>query len=106
MEGEKTGERAMKAKRVGRDRGMKREGGERGGTNRETVTERTDGDGRRSEEAVRAEILVSAVDSPQRFNSFDVHEFAAPVAFSQLLRSAITTSLILPIAFPVTFQRP
>lgn len=24
-----------------------------------------------------AEILVSAVDSPRRFNSFDVHEFAA-----------------------------
>ena len=33
---------------------------------------------RRTEETRElAEILVSAVDSPRRFNSFDVHEFAA-----------------------------
>lgn len=43
------------------------------------VEEREATEKRRRTEETRelAEILVSAVDSPRRFNSFDVHEFAA-----------------------------
>ena len=36
-----------------------------------------------------AEILVSAVDSPRRFNSFDVHEFAASAVLSQSLSFSV-----------------
>lgn len=57
----------------------------------------------RTEEAVRAEILVSAVDSPQRFNSFDVHEFAASATLSQL--ASVRGETTLTLYFPVTFQR-
>lgn len=73
------------------------------------TNERTDGrtdrrTDKRTEETVRAEILVSAVESPQRFNSFDVHEFAASATLSQLasVRRGETTPTLY---FFATFQR-
>lgn len=71
------------------------------------MNERTDGwtDERTDGRAVRAEILVSAVDSPQRFNSFDVHEFAASATLSQLASVRRGKTTLRALYFPATFQR-
>lgn len=48
-----------------------------------------------------AEILVSAVDSPWRFNSFDVHKFAAPSSSSASSLPFFFSSFFLTILFSI-----
>lgn len=70
----------LREARISRSRIQKYNDGRR--WSRKEKRRRSDGEAtekrRRTEETRElAEILVSAVDSPRRFNSFDVHEFAA-----------------------------
>ena len=71
------------------------------------VEEREATEKRRRTEETRelAEILVSAVDSPRRFNSFDVHEFAAS-SFRNASLSLYLAVIVVAVAVAVAAAAP